>query len=167
MTEEQLKYKWEQTTEQLDSMIRYFYEDFDEAGSYISPNELTESVMNKIFSGENAPALVRVATQYYILERVRDYRRLRQTESESMAVRNNRHCDLELPRRYAVEREVNGEWEEVYVLRNDLTLLERVLIACRLRSEAAAMQRQAEAFDPAPGITMGRLAEEANRQTVA
>jgi hypothetical protein len=136
----------EQTAEQLNSIIRRKYNALDDAGVIaISPADLAAAVFDDIDPKHSSPVLVQIAAVLELRQLARAVCRERQGEDERIAEQGNLF-DFQLQPRYPAIRTIDGEREEVYVLRENLTLKERLRNIDRLRREAEAKMVHADAL---------------------
>jgi hypothetical protein len=136
-----------ETAEQLNSRIRLVYNALDDARVIaISPADLAEAVFKQIDPAKHSPVLVEIAAIPQLRQLARAICRKRQEESERSSEQVNLF-DLQLQVRYPATRTINGEADDVYVLREHLTVEERIRNSARLRREAEAKMVHADALD--------------------
>jgi len=151
MTEEQ-----KNDTARLMELLRRQYEKLDDCGEIsVSPALLSSKVMDEIDPEQAAPVMVRIAATLELRQLARSICRKHVEEGEDQASQSTLFED-QLQPRYPAHR--GGE--EMYVLREHLTLREREDNISRLRKEAASKARHADAlqFETNNLITLGKLA---------
>ncbi len=135
-----------QTAQQLNDLIRSKFNALDEVGEIeISPSNLALKVLREIDPKNLSPALVQVAAILELRQLARAVCRQRQFSNEREAEEQGLFS-LQLQPRYPAERTIDGEVEDVYVLRAHLTIQERYRNIERLIQEAKAKQDHAEAL---------------------
>lgn len=134
-------------TEQLTEILRAEYNRLDELNAEaISPAQLAQHTYAVIDPGEVSPDLVQVAAILALKQMARAICRARnlkeQQEVEDLD-RQDTLFDDDLQPRYPADREE----DEVYVLRERLSYEERLIIIAKLRAEANAKLKHAEALE--------------------
>lgn len=149
---------------QLTSLIRRKYDILHDAGVIaISPADLATDVFNDIDPKKTSPMLVQMAAVLELRQLARGVCRQRHIDSERDAEQGNLF-DFQLQPRYPALRTVDGESEEVYVLREHLTFSERMRNIERLRREAEAKMVHADALQAETDLLI-RSAKLSDRET--
>lgn len=154
----------EQTAERLSSIIRLKYNALDEAGAeVIFPEDLAIATFNEIDPDKDSPSLVKIAAILELKQLARAVCRKRQADGESED-EDASLFDGQLQERYPAMRGLSEDGStEGYVLRNHMTVEERRKNINRLRREARAKIRHADALEAETEslIREGKLREEA------
>lgn len=146
----------------LTQLLQAKYAELDAAKpDYISPSDLADATYKVLDPFKRSPELVKLAAILELRQLARGFCRQRRIVAEHAAEQTELFEDY-LQERYPATREINGEKEEVYVLRKRLTATERRENACRLRSEGEAKIAHARALDAETDflISIGELKEE-------
>lgn len=146
-------------TARLMDLLRAQYERLDDSGEIaVSPALLASKVMDAIDPDRSAPGMVTLAAHLELRQLARSICRQRAEQEEGEAAQSTLFDD-QLQKRYPATR--GGE--EVYILREYMTLPERAENISRLRREAASKSRHADALQAETDslIAMGRLASAA------
>ena len=151
----------DRTTEELNDILREKYNALDDAGVIaISPADLAQATYNEIDPRKVAPVLVRLAAILELRQLARAICRRRHIDSERIAEQGNLF-DFQLQPRYPATRIIEGEKEEVYVLRMHLTYKERMENIQRLSREidAKTVHRDALQAETDLLVRAGKLPE--------
>lgn len=130
----------------------------------ISPKDLADEVYKAIDPKKISPLLVQMAAILELRQLARAVCRQRNVESQQATEQSTL---FDLQPRYPATRTMGEETEEVYVLREHLTVAERRENSSRLRVEGEAKMAHADALDAETDflISTGKLAEEAPVET--
>lgn len=146
----------------LTQLLQAKYAELDaKKPDYISPSDLADATYKELDPLKRAPELVKLAAILELRQLARGFCRQRRIAAEH-AAEQTELFESYLQERYPATREINGENEEVYVLRKRLTVAERRNNACRLRSEGQAKIAHGNALDAETDflISIGQLSEE-------
>ena len=153
------------TTEQLNALLYAKYRVLNDAKVIgISPKLLAEKVFDEIDPRSRSPLLVQGAAILELRQLARGICRDEHTKSQEVS-ESGSLFDFQLQARYPATRAIEGmdrEKEEVYVLREHLTVKERRQNSARLRGEANAKIAHADALDAETDamVRSGKLHEE-------
>lgn len=131
-------------SEQVMQIIREEYARIDDAGEIsIKPALVAARARERIDPDATAPTLISYCAVLEMRQMARSVCRQRSpTDDVTIARSQGELFDGQLQRRYPAER----EGEEVYVLREYLTLMERRVIERRMRAAAISLGRHCDAF---------------------
>lgn len=137
MTKEQ-----KESTGKLMELLKMLYLELDADGEVgISPTLLASKVLDTIDPNRCSPILVSIAASLELRQLARVVCRETQSENESRAAQSVLF-DEQLQSRYPATR----DGEEIYVMRQHLTVEERLWNVSRLRKEAQTKGRHADAL---------------------
>lgn len=131
-------------TERAMQVLREEYEELDNAGEVIiKPALLAAHAIERIDPASDSPVLVSWLAVLQMRQMARSICRTVSQLDDPSKAEQGALFDGQLQRRYPATR----EGEEVYVLRERLTLAERKANSARLRAESIAKARHADALD--------------------
>lgn len=147
-------------TEQVQQIMRDVYDALDNTGDVeVNPKLVAARTLDRLDPEGIAPTLVGWTATLELRQMARAFCRRVSCVADLGASVQSEMFDGQLQRRYPAVR--NGE--EVYVLREHMTLRERRQMSARLRSEAKAKSQHADALDAETDalLQLGEIAEAA------
>lgn len=132
------------TAQQVLQVLREVYVELDERGDIeVRPAMLAEAVRQRIDPEGVSPVLMTYAGVLQLRQMARGVCRRQVGEDDDTTAGQGALFDGQLQRRYPAKR----AGDEVYVLRDHLTIEERRENIARLRAEAASKARHADALE--------------------